>query len=95
MTGYIDKAEQAVDSNDWLTAKDEITKLFDKWQKTKSVWTLLVDHEEMDNIDTAVSRVKQAIKIKDQVETQAGLAELRMFIEHIPEKEALTLENIF
>lgn len=94
MTGHINKSEQAAASNDWTTAQDEITQMFDKWQKTKSVWTLLVDHEEMDNIDTAVSRVKQALKTKDQVETRAGLAELKMFIEHIPEKEALTLENI-
>ena len=48
----------------------------------------------MDKIDMTMARVKKVITTKDVTETQAGLAELKMLVEHVPKKEALTLDNI-
>lgn len=94
LTGHIDKSEQAVIAKDWPSANQQIEAMSSGWKKTKSVWAVLVDHQEMDKIDMTLARVKQVLKTKDPVESRAGLAELRMFIRHIPEKEALTLHNI-
>lgn len=94
MSSHIDKSEKAVAAGDWPAASREISRMSARWKKTKSVWTVLVNHEEMDKIDMTVARVKQVLATKDQTETRAGLAELKMFIRHIPENEALTLHNI-
>lgn len=94
LTRYIDKSEQAVAVRDWPAATREISLMTGRWEKTKSVWTIFVNHEEMDKIDMTAARVRQVLKARDPAESRAGLAELKMFIRHIPENEALTLHNI-
>lgn len=94
LTRQITKAEQAIAGNNWSAAQREVSLIIIRWEKTKKIWTLLIDHHEMDNIDTAVARVKEVLATKELAESRAGLAELKMFLQHIPQKEALTLENI-
>lgn len=94
LTGHITKTEKAVADSNWPAARREISLMSTEWRKTKPVWSLFVDHHEMDNIDTVFARVRQVLTAKDPAETRAGLGELMRFIQHIPEKEALTLENI-
>lgn len=94
LTRHIDKSEQAVAAGDWSTALREVSSMSSRWKKTKSVWTVFVDHEEMDKIDMTMARVRQVLKTKDRTESRAGLAELNLLIRHIPEKEGLSLHNI-
>lgn len=94
LAGHLDKSEKAVAGRDWPTVGREISRMSARWERTKTVWTVFINHEEMDKIDMSMARLKEFMVTRNKTETRAGLAELKMLIRHIPEKEALTLHNI-
>lgn len=64
------------------------------WSKMKGIWSSLIDHQEIDNIDITLSRLQMMIEIEDTSALIPEAAALRKIISHIPEKEKLTLDNL-
>lgn len=91
----IDRIEADVRERNWEAAKSDFTQISSKWDKTKVIWSMLVDHIEVDNIDSTLSRIQSHIQTKDYSLSLGEISALRLFVEHIPEKEALSLRNIF
>ena len=61
----------------------------------KKTWSTLIDHEEIDNIDMTFARLKAFLEAED---TSSALSEATMLIKsitHIPEREKLSLDNLF
>jgi hypothetical protein len=91
----IEKAEEGIKSNDWGQAKNQIDQIIKQWEDAKGTWSSLVDHQEIDNIDVTISRLQTLVKSKDDTSALQEAAALKKFVGHIPNKEKLTLENIF
>ncbi len=87
--------EKSITSSDWENTSAYSKKLEEGWSSAKGLWAALIDHQEIDNIDETLSRLKKYVQTKD---TSAALAEVSVlvnYIGHIPKKEALSLENFF
>ncbi|MDT3705119.1 MAG: DUF4363 family protein [Thermincola sp.] len=87
--------EETGNKEDWQKAAQEFAVLHERWNTASSKWTALVDHQELDNINISLAKVGEYIKAKDIPGFRAQMAELKILIRHIPEKEALNLKNIF
>jgi len=61
----------------------------------EKAWTVFLDHEEIDNIDTSLVRISKYIETKNTSMAMSEIAVLRQFVKHIPENESLSLKNIF
>jgi hypothetical protein len=81
-------------SGDWGNAKARIASVNSDWKSTSKIWTALIDHIEIDNIDASLSKMEKYISVKDTSMALAEIATLQLFIRHIPEKEAFNLKNI-
>ncbi len=86
--------EKSVQSKDWGSAERSYTKLQSSWNKASIKWTVLLDHQELDNINITMSRVKEFMDTRDIPGSRSELAELKMLLKHIPEKEAINVKNI-
>lgn len=95
LSRYIENVEKSTSTGDWKKAETELDKFNADWAKAERIWAILIDHTEIDNIDNTVSRMEKFIEAKDTPSALAETSALKMFIKHIPEKEALTLKNIF
>ena len=65
-----------------------------EWEKYKEVWPTLIDHFEIDNVNTNMAKLKSYILNKDKIELLSNLAALKILIKHIPEKESFLIQNI-
>jgi len=90
----IHKLEDYTKTEDWHKANSEFEKIKKEWSKTQKTWTLLLDHFEIDNIDSTLARLKNYIEAQDKVMTLGETATFFQFIKHIPQKEAFNLKNI-
>jgi hypothetical protein len=90
----IEKISAEIDKNQWDRACKQTTSLERTWDKQKKWWPTVMDHQEIDNIDFAMARVREYIAAKDVALAKGQLSELRMIVEHIPEKEAISIKNI-
>lgn len=90
----IDKIVLIAEQDKWDNAYQKTKELRKNWDKEATWWPIILDHQEIDNIEFALVRTEEYIK-SNNVELSLGqLAELKLMIKHIPEKEAVTLKNI-
>lgn len=87
--------EQNGNKEDWQQAEQEFAVLHETWNTASSKWTALVDHHELDSINISLAKVREYIKTKDMPGFRTEVAELKILIRHIPEKDAVNLKNIF
>lgn len=91
----IDKVKQAVQAGDLDAAGGRINDLRGEWESAESRWEVLVDHREVDRIDTLVTHLEGMAKAGTLDTMLPELDELSFFFKHINDKEKLRAENIF
>ncbi len=90
----IEKIEAGIENNQWETARSHTMDLEETWDKKASWWPTVMDHQEIDNIEFAMAKVKEYIGNRNAALSWGQLSELKLMIKHIPEKEAVTIKNI-
>jgi len=80
--------------------KNELTSkvkepLMEEWEKTKKIWSMLIDHDELDSIEEIIKRIEILLSsTEEETELLAELNRLEFYLEHIPHKESFAIENI-
>lgn len=74
---------------------EKCNKLYYDWKKTEKRWSIIVLHSELDLIEQALIETKGYILENDIGQGKVGIEKSIFLIEHIPDKEALSLKNIF
>jgi predicted ABC-type ATPase len=95
LTRQIQLVSSTIRQQDWETAVKHSEKLEKLWEQKAKWWPVFLDHQEMDNIEFSLARVKEYVTSEDDALSLGQLSELKLMIEHIPRKEAVNLENIF
>lgn len=90
----IDKVFVEVKADNWQTALRRTNELEQIWDDKARWWPIFLDHQEMDNIDFSMARVKEYVAGQEDTLSMGQLSELKLMVEHIPKKEAVNLKNI-
>lgn len=88
------QVETAVDNDDWQQAKELLEQAKQKWQKTQKVWRALISHSDMKGVEMGFVDIETILNQQNTDKAQQELAMLIFFIDHVPENEALTLQNL-
>lgn len=84
-----------IEAEDWPQATSQLNKIHHRWKKEQKIWSLLINHQEIDNVELTLARLQRYIQDRNKVESLVENSVLQHWIEHIPEKEAVSLSNIF
>lgn len=95
LSQQISEVSLAIGQQEWEAAINQSKQLEQMWEEEAKWWPVFLDHQEMDNIEFSLARVKEYVTSQDQALSLGQLSELKLMIEHIPRKEAVNLENIF
>ena len=94
LTQKVDLIESDITSQRWDHAYKNTLALEKAWGENAKWWPTILDHQEMDNIEFSLARFKEYVAQRNNVLSLAQLSELKLMIQHIPEKEAVSLKNI-
>lgn len=90
-----EKTVEAKETDDRKETKNAIKEVEEKWKKISKIWSTVIVHQEIDNIEQAIIRAKSYIndgKLEDAIpEIETAI----FFAEHINQREQLKLKNIF
>lgn len=90
-----DKAIKVKENNE----RDEIITLAnnvdEKWQEISNTWSIIIVHQEIDNLEQAFTKAKSSIENGDLDEAIPEIEEAIFFTNHVRDRERLTLKNIF
>lgn len=86
--------EQQINNQNWDAAADNFKEFHSKWDKVSTLWSMLIDHYEIDNIELVLSKLDSYIKTQDKTEALSQLSSLKTLVKHIPEKESFNFKNV-
>ena len=89
------KVEKQIHEKNWGNANQEIENLKGEWVETKKLWSIMLDHQEIDNIDLSLMRVEQYIMQNDATLSLGEVAALRLLFNHIADTQVISPQNIF
>jgi len=92
LIGILEEMKQDIGSKE---NSEKVNELLEKWDEINKIWSMIIIHEELDNIEVSMLGVKGAIESED---TEYAIEELErtiFLVGHIKEKEAFKLKNIF
>lgn len=95
LSGHIDRIARDVRNESWDEALIKTRRLEKVWAEKSRWWPVLLDHQEMDNISFSLARLNEYVKYRDKSLAMGQVSELKRMVEHIPENQAVTLNNIF
>lgn len=91
----LDRIEQLVHGEKWEEAQLEMAQMESEWKRTKNWWSILIHHQEIDNIEISLKRVEKYVVVKNSVLGLGELSALRLLVDHIADTEKLSIQNVF
>ena len=74
---------------------DEMSDMENNWEKTSELWAIFVVHQEIDNIEQALIKTKAMIRDGNIEDAIPEIDTAIFFVEHVKQRERLSLKNIF
>jgi len=94
MVGQLDQVETMIQRGQWESSQSKLAQMQTSWDSTKYWWTILLDHQEIDNIDVSISRLQRYIDTQGLSLSLAEVSTLKMLVDHVADTQAFTLRNI-
>lgn len=95
LLSHCERIRSAIEGGQLEQSLHRVEEFHDFWNGVKPVWTILINHKEIDNIDMALVKIREYLKTDEKSLALGEVASLELLINHIPAKEKVTLENIF
>jgi hypothetical protein len=91
----LDRVEELIQIGQWDEAQREMARMENEWKGTKKTWSILIHHQEIDNIEISLKRVEKYVVAKNSLLGLGELSALRLLVDHISDTETLSIQNIF
>jgi len=79
--------------------KEEIKSIIEnveqQWEQVGKIWTMIITHSELDQIEIALLNTKTAVEVDKLEEASIELKKSMFLLNHIQEKDAFKIKNIF
>ncbi len=85
----------AILQENWALAEERLNEALTRWEELQPLWSILINHKEVDEIQMTLERGKEFIRGRDKNSAAAEIAVAKLLLEHVPEKERLSWSNIF
>ena len=88
---HVIKAKETLDREE---IKKEMDKVEESWSKTSEIWSVIVMHQEIDNIEQALIKSKAMISDGNIEEAIPEIETAIFFVEHVEQNGRVKLKNI-
>ena len=90
----MDYIKSAINSDNFLLAKEQIDKSWQTWEGLKNTWNMFIIHEEIDDIDDAMIELKEYINYENKEECIVAIEKVKRNLEHTVKRQELKIDNV-
>jgi len=91
----VEYAVNFVQNDNFDGANANIIELENTWKNMKQIWSIFINHTEIDDIEIALLNFKAYTKAHNKEEAIVYSEQLKQNIFHISEKQKIRIENVF
>lgn len=97
MKSYLEEVKKELEKQDvdYKLAYEKANKIHDKWEELDDRLAFYVEHEEIEKVKTAIVSMQSFTKMEDDSQAIDAIDRCMYILEHIDEREKMTLDNIF
>ena len=74
---------------------DDLEKIFNGWEVKRAQMAYFIEHDELEKVETNLTNIKSYIEENELDMAISSIDEAEFILEHIKDKNAFNLENIF
>ena len=74
---------------------EDVNQLYDYWMEKDKILSLYIEHNELEKINTHLMTIKGYIEAEDVKESISEIEKCISVVEHLEEKQAVNIKNIF
>ena len=86
--------EQSISTQNWSSTEKELNLTQKQWDKTQTMWTIILDHQQIDSIDLSLNRLAKFVQVHDLPLSLGEISTLKLLVEEVADTEKFTLSNI-
>ncbi len=86
--------QNAINNNNYDLAISQSETTYNSWSDIKKVWNIFVNHEEIDDIETAMIDLKEHLKFENKEESLVAIEKIKSDLEHTVKRQKLSIDNI-
>jgi len=90
----IEAVEQSISAQKWEAAQNELGTALQNLEKNKTWWTVLLDHQVIDDIAMSMNRLDKYIETRDISLSLGEVSALKLQVDNISETEQFNFQNI-
>ena len=90
----MDYIKSAINSDNFLLAKEQIDKSWQTWESLKNTWNMFIIHEEIDDIEEAMIELKEYINYENKEECIVAIEKVKRNLEHTVKRQELKIDNV-
>ena len=80
---------------DYLRYKEMSTEIRDRWDEMQEVLSLYIEHDELEKVETQLAAINGQMESRIYDEAVTEIEKCQFILEHIADKTALNIKNIF
>ena len=80
---------------DYLRYKEMSTEIRDKWDEMQEVLSFYIEHDELEKVETQLATINGQMESRIYDEAVTEIEKCQFILEHIADKTALNIKNIF
>lgn len=77
-----------------MSNKEKVDEVENKWLNIKSMWNIITNHKDVDEIDMKFKKFKVYYNNQETVECLATISNIKLIIEDVPKAEEFNIINI-
>lgn len=75
--------------------EEKVKKIYEKWEIKNKVLTFFVEHDELEKVNTELNKIKGYFEVDMKDDSMTDINETIYVLEHIREKQKVSLKNVF
>lgn len=97
MKNYLEevKSNLVKEDTDYSVALEKVNRTYDKWEEIDDQMAFYIEHDELEKVKTAITSMKSFVQMEDNSQAVDSLDRCMYILDHIDEREKVTLDNIF
>ena len=89
------KTEIVENNKSYVELDEEIDKIYENWEEKDKILSLYIEHNELEKINLSLKTIKGFLEVDIADESVQEIEKCIATLDHIEEKQAFNIKNIF
>ena len=95
MSKHLDILKQQIENKNWDESNKKMEEIEKIWEEKNEIMAYYIEHNELEKVQTEIAKTKADVESKEAAMAAESISNCNFILEHIKDKNALKIVNIF